>query len=266
MIHVHVCGQLKQQYTIIPPSLPPSLPKAGIMLAHLHELQSENRFMQARIMELASQREFFIATNARLRQTLAEGGIHKVLNGIQLLSSDNSSLRGGGMLGESHRNFNHNGGSSDITSHDSRQVNSFGAHSGAVPPSAHSPSIFDAGKPVSGVTVSNPHHSFPARPSGNGRTFSDHQQQRHDHLVSSHSPSLPLYSLTEAALRSSTSSSSSSSLSDGSHVLMTPPTAGHHSNEITRVTNSVQGPITAYTGLPVSVTSPNSVYYHRHST
>lgn len=59
------------------------------MLAHLHELQSENRKMQARIMELASQREFFIATNGRLRQTLVEsGGLSRVLNGIQLLSSD----------------------------------------------------------------------------------------------------------------------------------------------------------------------------------
>lgn len=58
------------------------------MLAHLHELQSENRTMQTRIMELASQREFFIATNSRLRQTLNEGGFTKMLNGIQLLSSD----------------------------------------------------------------------------------------------------------------------------------------------------------------------------------
>lgn len=56
------------------------------MLAHLHELQSENRKMKARIMELASQREFFIATNAHLRQSLSEGGINKVINGIQLLS------------------------------------------------------------------------------------------------------------------------------------------------------------------------------------
>lgn len=56
------------------------------MLAHLHELQSENRKMKARIMELASQREFFIATNAHLRQSLSEGGINRVINGIQLLS------------------------------------------------------------------------------------------------------------------------------------------------------------------------------------
>lgn len=42
------------------------------MLAHLHTLQSENRQMQSRIMELASQREFYIAINTKLRQTLTE--------------------------------------------------------------------------------------------------------------------------------------------------------------------------------------------------
>lgn len=69
------------------------------MLAHLHELQSENRKMKARIMELASQREFFIATNAHLRQSLSEGGINKVINGIQLLSdgASNTSLGSRGM-------------------------------------------------------------------------------------------------------------------------------------------------------------------------
>ncbi len=42
------------------------------MLAHLHTLQSDNRHMQSRIMELASQREFYIAINTKLRQTLTE--------------------------------------------------------------------------------------------------------------------------------------------------------------------------------------------------
>ena len=57
-----------------------------MMLAHLHELQSENRKMKARIMELASQREFFIATNAHLQQSLSESSINKAINGIQLMS------------------------------------------------------------------------------------------------------------------------------------------------------------------------------------
>ena len=48
------------------------------MLAHLHTLQSENRKMQSRIMELASQREFYIAINTKLRQTLAEHELGKV--------------------------------------------------------------------------------------------------------------------------------------------------------------------------------------------
>lgn len=55
---------------------------AGVMLAHLHELQSENRTMQSRIMELASQREFYIAINTRLRQTLADGTA-SLPNGLQ---------------------------------------------------------------------------------------------------------------------------------------------------------------------------------------
>lgn len=67
---------------------------AGVMLAHLHQLQSENRRMQARIMELASQREFYIATNTRLHQTLTEhdlAGGNKLTNGIYILGE--GSLR-----------------------------------------------------------------------------------------------------------------------------------------------------------------------------
>ena len=48
------------------------LPPAGSMLAHLHTLQTENRQMQSRIMELASQREFYLAINTKLRQTISE--------------------------------------------------------------------------------------------------------------------------------------------------------------------------------------------------
>lgn len=39
--------------------------------------------MQSRIMELASQREFYIATNTRLRQTLAENDVSRLPNGVQ---------------------------------------------------------------------------------------------------------------------------------------------------------------------------------------
>ncbi|XP_019851070.1 PREDICTED: protein AF-10-like [Amphimedon queenslandica] len=207
---------------------------AGIMLAHLHELQSENRIMQARIMELASQREFFIATNARLRQTLAEGNIHKVLNGIQLLSSDNT-LR----ASDNHRTFNHSGSSGGLS-------NDIEHHT--VNPLHQSPNpgpLFDSGRHNGSLVAATSTHSSHNSSGGPGRSsFSDRQA----HHVTSNS--LTLYPF--------------SSSSDASHVLMTPPTAGHHGNEITRVTNSVQGPIAAYTGLPVSVTSPSS--YHRHST
>ena len=190
--------------------------------------------MQARIMELASQREFFIATNARLRQTLAEGGIHKVLNGIQLLSSDNT-LR----ASDNHRTFNHSGSTGGISNDlEHHTVN-------PLQPSNPGP-LFDSSRHNGSLVATSTRGSHHSSGSSGRSSFSD--QQRPDHHVTSNS--LPLYSF--------------SSSSDGSHVLMTPPTAGHHGNEITRVTNSVQGPIAAYTGLPVSVTSPSS--FHRHST
>ena len=64
---------------------------AGVMLEHLHKLQSENRTMQSRIMELASQREFYIAINTRLRQTLADSTTNQIPNGLQT-SGNNDSL------------------------------------------------------------------------------------------------------------------------------------------------------------------------------
>ena len=63
------------------------------MLAHLHELQSENRTMQSRIMELASQREFYIAINTRLRQTLADGSTNQIPNGLQTSGSSDSLVQ-----------------------------------------------------------------------------------------------------------------------------------------------------------------------------
>ncbi len=52
------------------------------MLAHLHTLQTENRQMQSRIMELASQREFYLAINTKLRQTMSEHDLGKGLSYI----------------------------------------------------------------------------------------------------------------------------------------------------------------------------------------
>ena len=67
---------------------------AGSMLAHLHELQSENRGMQSRIMELASQREFYIAINTKLHQTLTEHNLARLPNGVQPIAA------GGGASGD----------------------------------------------------------------------------------------------------------------------------------------------------------------------
>lgn len=62
------------------------------MLEHLHKLQSENRTMQSRIMELASQREFYIAINTRLRQTLADSTTNQIPNGLQTSNTSNDGL------------------------------------------------------------------------------------------------------------------------------------------------------------------------------
>ena len=63
------------------------------MLAHLHELQSENRTMQSHIMELASQREFYIAINTKLQQTLTDHNLVRLPNGVQPITT------GGGAVG-----------------------------------------------------------------------------------------------------------------------------------------------------------------------
>ena len=70
-------------------------PAAGTMLAHLHELQSENRSMQSRIMELASQREFYIAINTKLQQTLTDNNLVRLPNGVQPIAAG----PGGGATG-----------------------------------------------------------------------------------------------------------------------------------------------------------------------
>ena len=54
--------------------------------------------MQSRIMELASQREFYIAINTRLRQTLADGRSNRFPNGVQPVSTTDSPT---------HENSNH---------------------------------------------------------------------------------------------------------------------------------------------------------------
>lgn len=206
---------------------------AGIMLAHLHELQSENRAMQARIMELASQREFFIATNARLRQTLAEGGIHKVINGIQLLSADNQRVGG-----DTHRNHTHHN-----QAHHNSLVNS-------VSIATNSPSPTQEHRTL---TV-NHHHGNTTTPIIDNN-YHYQTELRHEAVPPN---SYSLYSLSD------------NNSVDGHH---------YHHHDVTHVTNTVQGPIAAYTGfsltptapLRVVTTSPSSsssspYFHHRHST
>ena len=84
------CGQVVLKFCAVF-----ALLSAGVMLEHLHKLQSENRGMQSRIMELASQREFYIAMNTRLRQTLADSTANPLPNGLQasgVTTSDGAGL------------------------------------------------------------------------------------------------------------------------------------------------------------------------------
>ena len=222
------------------------------MLAHLHELQSENRTMQARIMELASQREFFIATNARLRQTLTEGSINKVLNGIQLLSSDG----GQSLLGTGHEPSNVNRERIDVSSHPTTSME-VELPTSNIPISTHSSARMNSHLH---------HHQSPTTTSSAGHHHHQvlhdgvlDQFQRHNYPPSSYPPppvsSYPSYSLTNNPVRNVNGSNR--------HVGITPPVLPQ---EVTHVTNSVQGPIAAYTGFPniTRVTSPTLP--HRHST
>ena len=219
------------------------------MLAHLHELQSENRTMQARIMELASQREFFIATNARLRQTLTEGGINKVLNGIQLLSSDG----GQSLLSTGHEPSNSDRERIDSNSHPAASMETELPTSN-IPMSTHSSARMNSHlhhqSAITTSTVGHHHHHQVLH----GGVLD--QFQRHNYPPSSYpQPPVPSYSLTNNPVRNVNGSNR--------HVGITPPVLPQ---EVTHVTNSVQGPITAYTGFPniTRVTSPTLP--HRHST
>ena len=205
------------------------------MLAHLHELQSENRAMQARIMELASQREFFIATNARLRQTLNEGGINKVINGIQLLSSDG----GRSLLSEQEHVNGESNYSQQHHHHQSLEME-------------HTVTV--------GAGTNGNHWHL---------TNSSDQQKHHYHhhiLQDGVLEQYPRRTLSTNQFASSCSSTvplSSYALSSTVVHNDTAPVSRYGfplPHDVTHVTNTVQGPIVAYTGFPggmVRVTSPS---------
>ena len=177
--------------------------------------------MQSRIMELASQREFFIATNSRLRQTLTGIPITKAINGIQTVPPTTSTP----ITNHAHHQF-----------HRPMESNMFPAR----PPGNHRITETHTDTPT---LINNPSsagldietYSFPFSNNNSIEDKEDVTEYRHAHK-SNHTHS-------SSASNSSIQSPSSSYL----HTSETTPTAMH---EVTHVTNSVQGPITAFTGFP----------------
>ena len=207
---------------------------AGVMLAHLHELQSENRRMQSRIMELASQREFYIATNTRLRQTLSENEVSRLPNGVQPLSdsvqqtlqSNPISLPDG-----------HGRGKGSIEGPDVRhQLSSLAT---ALPKAAQD-SLLQAHflTPSPTMTTTLPYHSS-VQP----------LDSRDPHL--GNSTMLPYH---RNPIPPFTPQDRLSSVSRPEN----PEISGGIAHDVTQVTNSIQAPITAHTPLPMSGTGSNT--------
>lgn len=224
---------------------------AGVMLAHLHELQSENRSMQSRIMELASQREFFIATNSRLRQTLTGGGasstiqtVSKGINGIQQMVPTPPSITAQPPI-SNHTHHNYHGSIDGESS-------SFPTRS----PGNHHHVAMTTDSQQTGISNSSFSSSsgINPRPSELTNAISEPSATGHTHK----------------------SSFSPHGGGEGSPVPMssyhyTPETTPTTNHEVTHVTNSVQGPIATFTGFPDNPAPYSShqlfsQYSHRHST
>ena len=215
--------------------------------------------MQSRIMELASQREFFIATNSRLRQTLAGVTVTKAINGIQQQVLP-PVVSGGG------------GDPPTLVNHDPQPVEVL--HNQRARPIDHTP----FGMNSSSGTISN-NSSAPSNtimnssePSSFGTSMIQDRGGsdpflRHTHHPTSYSISYP--SPTGSIVNPS---GTPTPLLYSNEIPM--PGSVH---EVTHVTNSVQGPITTFTGFPNNSlypthqplpphAPPTTQYSHRHST
>lgn len=229
------------------------------MLAHLHELQSENRSMQSRIMELASQREFFIATNSRLRQTLTEGGasstvvVSKGMNGMQMVPPSTNQQAPPPISNHAHHNYHRSIDSGSL----SFPARSPGNHQHVVVVTESQQTTGGKGNsnfmPVSCSSVINTTPQSPTSELTN-TTISSDPVLGHTHKINSRGDS---------------------PMSTYRHTPEATPTTNH---EVTHVTNSVQGPIATFTGFPdnhagftdnhapYSSHQLFSPYSHRHST
>lgn len=269
----------------LPLSLPPSitlflsLPSflssvAGMMLAHLHQLQSENSRMQSRIMELASQREFYIAINTRLRQTLVEND-NRLPNGVQPslgegiqqpVQNTTPNLSSSTAVSESQSQFgpatdtlaDASSSSTQLSSNSlskSAQESLLQAHflTASLPPRGLHYPLLPTGQ--GGSIPSNQTHSMDMRPQ---QPHILHVQQNDTtqggvfpaHMVTSQSP-------TGSLLRGT-------SVHKGERLGQLP------SGDVTHVTNTVQVPIVTYpplpgrgmNALPSSISEPQSAANH----
>ncbi len=189
------------------------------MLAHLHELQSENRSMQSRIMELASQREFFLATNSRLRQTLTiNTPVAKNINGIAVTNN---------IPPPSNHHFHHR----------PVEVNN-------LPSRSH--------RSHAVVMATDTKSTAPQISSSNVKfnSLEDYPSPTFGNILQQDTTGLPYTTIVRPHNHYTNDA--------------TPTTNNIH--EVTYVTNSVQGPITAFTGLPDNSPSSYQTLSHRHST
>ena len=207
------------------------------MLAHLHQLQSENRRMQTRIMELASQREFYIATNTRLHQTLTENQSNRLPNGVQPLGD--SILQ--------------NTTSDNQSTPDPRDSNSI--MSSSLPKSAQ-----DSLLQAHFLATSLPPGFQPSRSSA-AEKKSGTSPSLASHGHNSPQPMFQAPNTMQFPSAHSLFSVNPQSSSLGDHDGERTPGSGH---EVTHVTNSIQAPITTFTPLPGMNANP-SISPHRQS-
>ena len=214
------------------------------MLAHLHTLQSENRQMQSKIMELASQREFYIAINTKLRQTLVEQDTtNRLPNGIR----DEPPIRSPEIPVASprHRAANKRNGNMK-----NRSMRTESADMHIHPPLNESMVPNTLSKEVQDSLL-KAHFQPPT--SGLFTEFGgqDPYHRSHSKPVYNHAP-------IEGNDRKITANSKGSSRRSYAPKgpIVSEQVEGSH--EITRVTNSVQAPISAFAPLP-SVAHDGSV-------
>ncbi len=200
------------------------------MLAHLHELQSENRRMQSRIMELASQREFYIATNTRLRQTLSESDVSRLPNGVQPPADGiQPALRNDPLS------------STSVASLMDRLTSSSSGCDSIRPSQAHSPVISSSLPKADQDSLLHAH--FLQHPPGSRGGWSTQASTTPSLQTPDSMPSGVANQLPRGAGSWDTRSSPTLATDPGDRPSGT-------AQDITQVTGSIQAPITAHTPLP----------------